>query len=154
MSEGMIVGAAAGTAFEDAPDRGRVILSGADTDGAYSLMEWTVVSRPPGAGYGDLDFGPHQHAEIEELFVIRRGTLDFLVGDTVSTMHANDVVRVPAGTRHGYLNRSGQDVEMLVMFSPGGFEELFVKYRTDQASAHGDGFVADALSLFATEFET
>ena len=41
----------------------------------------------------------------------------------------------------------------LLMFSPGGFEELFVKYRTDNGPAPGDGFVADALRLFATVFE-
>jgi mannose-6-phosphate isomerase-like protein (cupin superfamily) len=154
MDDGMMVGVAGGTAFEDAPDRGRVLVFGAETRGAYSLMEWTVVSRPPVAEYDDLDFGPHQHSEIEELFVIREGAIDFLLGDTVTTMHADDVVRVPAGTRHGYLNRSGQDVEMLVMFSPGGFEELFVKYRTDQVSASVAGFVADARTRFATEFET
>ncbi len=40
------------------------------------------------------------------------------------------------------------------MFCPAGFEELFVRYRTDQPSARGDGFIADALRLFATKFET
>jgi hypothetical protein len=40
------------------------------------------------------------------------------------------------------------------MLSPGGFEELFVQYRTDQPAPSGDGFVADAHRLFATEFET
>lgn len=84
----------------------------------------------------------------------RDGTVEFLLGDSVTTLHANDVVCVPPGTRHGYLNRSGLDVEMLVMFCPAGFEELFVRYRTDQPSARGDGFIADALRLFATKFET
>ena len=116
-------------------------------------MEWTVVSRSTSGDDGRA-FGPHHHADIEEVFIIRQGSLDFLVGDAITTLHAKDVVRVPAGTRHGYLNRSGDDVEMMVMFSPGGFEELFLKYRTDQPEPSGDGFVADALRLFDTEFET
>lgn len=153
MSDAQIVGVAGGFAFEDSPDRGRVLVSAADTDGAHSLMEWTVASRSMTADYTDRDFGPHQHAEIEELFVVRQGAVDFLLGGSVTTLRANDVVRVPAGTRHGYVNRSGNDVEMLVMFRPGGFEELFVRYRTDQPAAHGDGFAADALRLFATNFE-
>ena len=142
-----------GVAFEDAPDRGRVVVFGTDTGGAYSLMEWTVTSRSVSNEHV-RDFGPHHHADIEEVFIVREGVLDFLLGDTVTTLHAKDVVRVPAGTRHGYLNRSGHDVEMMVMFSPGGFEELFVKYRSDQPEATGDGFVPDALRFFATEFET
>ena len=36
---------------------------------------------------------------------------------------------------------------------PGGFEELFVKYRTDAPHADGPGFVADATVLFDSTFE-
>ena len=140
-------------AFEDAPDRGRVLVFGADTRGAYSLMEWIVTPRPPTPDRPDLAFGPHRHAGIEEVFVIRRGTIEFLLGEMVFTLGANDVVRVPAGTRHGYLNCSGEDVEMLVCFAPGGFEDLFVKYRSDQPVKPDAGFIADAGRLFATEYE-
>ena len=44
---------------------------------------------------------------------------------------AGDFVRVPAGMRHGYRNLSGAPVEMVVTFVPGGFEALFLEYRTD-----------------------
>ena len=40
-----------------------------------------------------------------------------------------------------------------VRFHPGGFEELFVKYRTDGEPAQGEGFIADATKLHASEFE-
>jgi hypothetical protein len=44
---------------------------------------------------------------------------------------------------------------MLVGFVPAGLEMLFVKYRTDGAGPEeGEGFVADATRLFASEFET
>ena len=61
---------------------------------------------------------------------------------------------MPAGTRHGYRNVSGAPVEMVVTFVPGGFEELFVTYRTDtDVPASGPGFVEDATRLFASSFE-
>ena len=142
-----------GLAFADGIDRGRIVVSGADTDGRYSLMEWTV--GVPAASEGEpIGYGPHRHHACEETFLIRRGSLDFLLGDEVRTLHAGDFVRVPAGTRHGYANTSGSEVEMLVSFMPAGLEMLFVRYRTDAIeTVEGDGFVADATRFHATEFD-
>lgn len=144
----MIVPADGGLAFEDGPDRARIIVSGEDTRGAYALMEWTVApSDQPG-------FGPHRHGACEETFLIRSGHLEFLLGDTVTTLGPGDFVRAPAGTRHGYRNSSGAPVEMLVGFVPSGMERLFVKYRTDgNGPEPGEGFIADATRLFGSEFE-
>ena len=45
-------------------------------------------------------------------------------------------------------------MELLVSFLPGGMEQLFFKYRTDQGAPDaGDGFVADAVRLFGSHFE-
>ncbi len=145
-----IVTAQDGVAFEDGPDRALILAFGRDTGGRYSLMEWSVAPGPvPAQGYG-----PHLHREIEETFLIRSGRLDFLLGDTITTLGPGDFVRVPPGTRHGYANVSGAPVEMLVSFHPGGIEELFVKYRTDGPGPEpGDGFVAEATRLHASEFE-
>lgn len=138
-----------GVAFEDSPDHGRVVVFGHETEGRYSLMEYTVApSATPPKG-----FGPHLHRELEETFLVRRGSLEFLLGDDVFTLDAGDFVRVPPGTRHGYANISGAPVELLVGFYPGGFEELFVKYRSDQAATPDEGFVAEAMRLHASEFE-
>lgn len=141
-----------GVAFEDGPDRGRVLVFGRDTGGRYSLMEWTVAARDDQGGAPD--YGAHRHNTIEETFLVRRGELEFLLGQDLVTLREGDFVRVPPGTRHGYANRSGETVELLVSFHPGGFEELFLKYRTDgDGPSAGDGFVADGTALFASEFE-
>ncbi|HEX5379113.1 MAG TPA: cupin domain-containing protein, partial [Phenylobacterium sp.] len=141
-------------AFEDGPDRGRILVFGRDTGGRYSLMEWTVAAGEPPPHGLPPDYGPHLHRDIEETFLIRKGRLEFLLGAAVASLGPGDFVRVPPGTRHGYANVSGAPVEMLVGFHPGGFEELFVKYRTDAGGPEpGDGFVADATALFASEFE-
>jgi mannose-6-phosphate isomerase-like protein (cupin superfamily) len=154
VTDDLIVRADGGRTFEDAPDRGRIIISGAKTGGAYSIVEINVAARPKSSDEGDMRFGPHRHAAIEDVFIVRHGTIEFLLGDAVSTLRPNDVVRVTADTRHGYCNGSGSEVTMWVVFSPGGFEELFAKYRSDESDPSGEGFVADAERHFATTFET
>ena len=144
----LIIDSNGGTAFEDGPDRGRVLISGESTDNAYALMELTVAERG-----GEVEFGPHLHHDIEELFVVRRGTLEFLLGSDVTRLFEGDAVRVPPGVRHGYRNISGAPVELLVWFTPGGFEQLFVTYRTDQPNLDEDGFVAEATGRFNSQFE-
>ena len=141
----------AGVRFEDGPDRGRVLVFGRDTAGRYSLMTYLVA---PSVAGEPVTYGPHRHREIEETFLVQSGRLDFLLGETVIPMGPGDFVRVPPGVRHGYANTSGAPVELLVSFHPGGFEELFAKYRTDGGDpAGGAGFLAEATERFASEFE-
>lgn len=149
-----IVKTSDGIAFEDGCDTARILVSGSETGGAYSLMTWRVA---PGQGRnkdGSQNYGPHIHRECEETFLVQNGTLEFLLGETIYTLIAGDFVRVPAGMRHGYANISDAPVDILVSFLPAGLEELFLKYRTDgPAPLTGPGFVADATALFASEFE-
>lgn len=154
MKSERVVRAGGGLSFEDGVDRGRVLVFGRDTGGRYSLMEWTVAAGERVESDTPRSYGPHLHREIEETFFVRRGELEFLLGQEVMTLRAGDFVRVPPGVRHGYVNVSGEAVELLVGFYPGGFEELFVKYRTDgDRAADGDGFMSDAAQFFASEFE-
>jgi mannose-6-phosphate isomerase-like protein (cupin superfamily) len=139
-------------AFEDGADRGRILVFGRDTGGAYGLMEWMVAPAP--AGDGPRSYGAHLHDGCEETFMVRSGQLEFLLGDEVVTLGPGDFVRAPPGVRHGYANVSGAPVELLVSFHPGGLEELFLKYRSDGAGpAEGDGFMADAERLFGSTFD-
>ena len=100
-----------GVAFEDGPDRGRVLVFGHETGGRYSLMEFTVTPRPAGV---PSDFGPHRHREIEETFLIRSGRLRFLLSDRQFDLGPGDFVRAPPGVRLGFAILSGGVVEMLV----------------------------------------
>lgn len=141
----------AGVRFEDGPDHGRILVSGSDTGGRYSLMTYVAAPIPPSA---PVSYGPHRHREIEETFFLRTGRLDFLLGEAVIPMGPGDFVRVPPGVRHGFANTSGAPAELLVSFHPGGFEALFVKYRTDGGDpAGGAGFLAEATLRYASEFE-
>ncbi len=148
MTPSLIIQSSGGASFEDGPDHGRVLIAGESTDYAYSLMELTVAPRE-----GDVGFGPHLHHDIDEVFVVRTGTLEFLLRSDVTTLIAGDVVRVPAGVRHGYRNASRETVGLLVWFTPGGFEDLFVKYRTDQPNVDEVGFLNEATGRFNSRFD-
>jgi quercetin dioxygenase-like cupin family protein len=140
-----------GVRFEDGDDRGRVLVFGHETGGRYSLMEFVVAARAASAA---PDFGPHRHLENEETFLVRRGELRFLLGEEVFDLSPGDFVRAPPGVRHGFANVSGAEVELLVSFHPGGFEELFVTHRSDQHPAPSPtGFLDEARRRFASEFE-
>lgn len=140
-------------AFEAGDDRARLIVSAEDTDGRYSLLEWTVAGGKKLSHDLPRDYGPHLHRGCEETFLIQSGALEFLIGDEIVTLKEGDFVRVPPGVRHGYQNTSGKPVRILVTFSPGGFEELFLKYRTDQPEVRGAGFIADATRYHDSEFD-
>ena len=148
MTHPLLTNSSGGTPFEDGADHGRVLISGESTSNSYSLMELTVAPQGPDAG-----FGAHAHRDIEEVFVVRSGILEFLVDQEITPVTAGDVVRVPPGVRHGYRNNSPEAVELLVWFSPGGFEQLFVTYRTNQATPDADGFVKEATERFNSSFE-
>lgn len=137
--------------FEDGPDRGRILVSGEETGGRWSLMTYEVAARPVGTPLG---YGPHLHREIEETFVVESGRLSFLLGEELRELGPGDVVRVPPGVRHGFANLSGAPVRLLVSFHPGGFEQLFVRHRTDQDPLPApDGFLVEATRDWASEFE-
>jgi mannose-6-phosphate isomerase-like protein (cupin superfamily) len=148
-----VVRGTGGTLFELEKDLGRLIVSSEDTRGRYSLMEWTVAAETERSNEDGPDYGAHLHRECEETFLITSGSLEFLLGDEVVTLHESDFVRVAAGQPHGYRNVSGEAVKMLVSFVPAGLEELFVKYRTDQEIIPGEGFVCEATRRFASEFD-
>ena len=141
-----------GMRFKLDDDDARMIVSGEDTEGRYSLLEWTVAAGQIPTDHEPRDYGPHLHRGCEETFLIQEGSLEFLIGDEVVVMSAGDFVRVPPGVKHGYQNISGKPVKMLVSFTPGGFEALFVKYRTDQGTVEGKGFLYDATTDHQSEF--
>lgn len=148
MSADLTIRTGEGVAFEDGADRGRILVFGHQTGGRYGLMEWTVA---PSDSEG---YGAHLHREMEETFLVRRGSLQFLLGEDVITLNTGDFVRVPPGTRHGYANVSGAPVELLVSFHPGGFEELFLKHRTDQSQIPEKDFISEATRLHGSAFES
>lgn len=121
-------------------DRFRVIVSGRATGGRYSLMEWITPTGPMGPG--------HRHATYEEAFYVVEGEVLFELGDDRARVvaHPGTWVRAPASTRHTYQAQGGE-ARMLVMFTPGGMEELFEAFSDDTADAAVAGTSRIALGI-------
>ena len=120
MSEPVVLGPGEGT------DRGLfgstliVKASGADTGGAYSLIE---AGLEPG-GVGPL---PHKHRDREESFYVLEGDFDFRVGDDTIRAAAGTFLLVPRGVLHTFSNAGSTRARLVLIHSPsfdGYFEEL------------------------------
>jgi quercetin dioxygenase-like cupin family protein len=70
----------------------------------------TLIRVPP---HSDFEQGTgHYHDEIEELYLVTRGTLTMRFGDDVRTVPAGSAVRVAPNTPRSHRNESDKPVEM------------------------------------------
>ena len=70
----------------------------------------TLIRVPP---HSDFEQGTgHYHEEIEELYLVTRGTLTFRLGDDVHKVRAGSAVRVAPRTRRSHRNEGDEPVEM------------------------------------------
>lgn len=118
---------------------------GASTNGAYSLVEETLLD----------DEGPplHVHDHEEEAFYVLEGRGVFVVGDDRRELGAGDFVIVPRGAAHALAKARGQDLRMLVITSPAGLEQFFVEVQNRQAPTGSSMREEDVVAL-AAEFGT
>lgn len=86
-------------------------LSGADTDGAMSVLE-TV--HDPGEGAS-----PHIHSRESEMFFVLEGEVTFRVGGDLITLQRGGLVFGPAHTAHGFEVGSAGG-RLLHVFIPSG----------------------------------
>jgi mannose-6-phosphate isomerase-like protein (cupin superfamily) len=70
----------------------------------------TLIRVPP---HSDFEQGTgHYHEELEELYLVVRGTLTMRFGDDVRKVHAGSAVRVAPHTRRSHRNEGHEHVEM------------------------------------------
>jgi quercetin dioxygenase-like cupin family protein len=70
----------------------------------------TLIRVPP---HSDFEQGTgHYHEEIEELYIVARGTLTFRAGDDVHRVSAPSVVRVAPKTPRSHRNEGDEPVEL------------------------------------------
>ena len=75
-----------------------ILLSGADTDGRYCLIDMHI---PPGGGPP-----PHRH-DFEESFTVLEGEIEATFRGEKSIVHAGQTVSIPANAPHSFTNASG-----------------------------------------------
>src|SRR5215468_9665848 len=110
-------------------ERVRVRVSSAQTMGAFSVVE--LISK---TGNG---VPMHIHGNEDEHFIVLEGALHIAVGTKRMDLVAGESITVGRGVPHAWCNASGAPVHLVVVFSPGGLEQLFnaipVSARTEIA---------------------
>ena len=95
-----------------------ILVTGKDTAGRYCLIDMHV---PPGGGPP-----PHRH-DFEESFTVLEGEIETTFRGERSTVHAGQVINIPANAPHQFQNRSKQAARLLCLCSPAGQEEFFME---------------------------
>jgi len=93
---------------------GSVCLSGADTGGAYCLLD---IGLAPG-----MTVPRHTHTREDEAYYVLSGELEVIVGDQVFILRAGDTLIAPRDIPHQLRNSGDVENHYLIMFSPSGFE--------------------------------
>ena len=93
---------------------GSVWLSGADTGGAYCLLE---IGLAPA-----MMVPRHTHTREDETYYVLAGELEVIVGDEVSTLRPGESLTAPRNIPHHLRNSGKVENHYLIMFSPAGFE--------------------------------
>ena len=93
---------------------GAVCLCGADTGGAYCLLE---AGLAPG-----MMVPRHTHTREDEAYYVLSGELEVVVGDEVFILRAGDTLMAPRDIPHRLRNSGNAENHYLIMFSPSGFE--------------------------------
>ena len=106
---------------------GSICLSGADTGGAYSLLEMALA---PGMGVPR-----HTHTREDEAYFVLAGELEVTVQDKVFVLQAGDTLMAPRDIPHQLRNSGGVENHYLLVFSPAGFDE-FLKATAVPAPEH------------------
>jgi len=94
--------------------------TGADTRGAWSLIESTVLPHFDG-------FKPHRHRKMTEAFYILDGILTMQLDDRRIRATPGSFVVIPPGMVHTYSNEEAAPARYLLFMSPGGFDQYLVK---------------------------
>jgi len=93
-----------------------ILLTGADTDGRYGLIDMHV---PPGGG------PPLHRHDFEEMFHLLDGEIEFTFRGETITARAGETVNIPARAPHHFQNVSDRTARVLTMITPPGLEEFF-----------------------------
>jgi mannose-6-phosphate isomerase-like protein (cupin superfamily) len=95
-----------------------ILVRGSDTDGAWSLLDYTMPPRFAGPP-------PHRHRHTTETFYCVRGEATMTLDGRAVRLAAGELVVVPPGVAHAFANAGEAPATLLIHLSPGGFERYF-----------------------------
>ena len=92
-------------------------LTGADTNGQYTLIE---QNNEPGVG-----IPPHVHENEDEVFQVLSGQVEMNVGDKTTTLQAGDLIFCPKGIPHSWKVVGEEKARAMLSIFPAGLEHMF-----------------------------
>ena len=96
----------------------RFMIDGAQTGGAFSLVEHPLPPRALGSPI-------HTHANEDEYTYILEGRVGLQLGDDAIEAGPGDLVFKPRGIPHAFWNAGDIPARLLEIISPAGFENYF-----------------------------
>ena len=116
-----------GEHFSVVGDTYRIVISGKQTEGAYAVIDMLV---PPGGGPG-----PHAHANVQEMFYVVEGEIDFKTEAGKYAARQGSFVNIPKGGEvHCFNNNSNAPAHMLCTVIPAGLDAFFEEIGTPVAA--------------------
>src|SRR6187402_595362 len=110
-----------GLRLQSGPGRDLIFkVTGNDTGGAfdYFIVEVAPHGGPP----------LHVHHKQEETIHVLKGKFKVRIGDEIFYLNEGDFAYLPSKVAHAFLNLTGEEAEIIVVYTPGGgykfFEEL------------------------------
>jgi len=97
---------------------GSVVLTGADTGGAYCLIE---ASLAPGIGVPR-----HRHTREDESYFVLSGELEVIVEGKAFVLRPGDSLIAPRDIPHQIRNSGNTENHYLLIFSPSGLDEFLM----------------------------
>ena len=113
-----IVPPGAGVNYAWANDHIFVKVAGAETGGAFSVVEDNLKA--------EFALGLHEHRTHSETFYILEGALKFYIDGKWMTAEKGATVHIPAGVAHA-VKMSGGAGKALMIFQPAFFEQYLAK---------------------------
>ena len=107
-----------GQSFSVVGDSYRILISGEQTGGSYAVIDMLV---PPGGGPG-----PHAHKDMQEMFYVVEGEIDFKMEDANYKAKKGSFVNIPlGGAVHCFKNTTDNIVHLLCTVVPAGLDDFF-----------------------------
>ena len=94
----------------------RLVVSGSETQGSFSVMESIVQ---PGEGGGH-----HIHNNEHESFLVTQGVMTFYEGTRKIVASEGTSVMYPPGTARAFRNESNTLVKMMIFYTPPAIENM------------------------------
>jgi quercetin dioxygenase-like cupin family protein len=122
-----------------------VKVASADTDGAFAIFNHAVAPA----------YGPplHRHSREDEWFYVLNGEITLETDGQRIVLRKGDSAFAPRGTVHTYKNFTNAVAEILVLVTPGAFNQLFeeLSLLDNQVSASNPAEIEQLANKYGIE---